>query len=147
MELFAQPENVKHLKSFYDAVARGDFTAARQYLDPNLEWMGPDVPGLWFSGTHRGPDALFKEVIEPAYGKISEFRVRMKKYYEVGDHVIALGRISGRNKMTGRELDAAVADIWTLRNGKAVRCQSCHEPAKWLEALVETPPQERRLAA
>jgi uncharacterized protein len=147
MELFAQTENVKHLKGFYDAVEQGDFTAARQYLEPTLEWVGPDAPGLWFGGTHRGPDALFKEVIEPAYGKIGEFRVRMKKFHEVGDHVIAVGRVSGRAKMTGRALDAAVAEVWTLRSGKAVRCQSYHEPAKWLEVLGETNPQAQRLAA
>ena len=147
MELFAKPESVQHLKRFYAAVARGDFTAARQYLDPNLEWVGPDEPRLWFGGTHRGPDALFKEVIEPAYGKISEFRVHMKRFYEVGDHVVVVGRISGRNKMNGRELDTAVAHIWTLRNGKAVRCRTYHEPSKWLEALGETSPQAQRLAA
>jgi len=147
MELFAEPENVKHLKSFYAAVAQGDFTAARQYLDPTLEWVGPDAPGLWFSGNHRGPDAVFKEVIEPAYGKIVEFRMRMKKFHEVGEHVIAVGRVSGRAKMTGRELDAAIAHVWTLRNGKAVRCLSYHEPAKWLEALAETNLQAQRLAA
>jgi ketosteroid isomerase-like protein len=147
MDFYSESENVKHLKSFYDAVARGDFTAARQYLDPSLEWSEPEAPGLWFGGTHRGPDAVFKEVIEPAYGKIANFQVKLKKFYEVGEHVVVLGRFRGRTKMTGKDLDAPTAHIWTLRAGKAVRFQSCQDIARWLEALSEKPPQAERLAA
>ncbi|HWI57338.1 MAG TPA: nuclear transport factor 2 family protein [Bacillota bacterium] len=147
MDLFEQPASVKHLKSFYDAVAHGDFTAARQFLDPNLEWIGPDTPGLWFSGTQRGPDAVFQGVFEPATGRIANFWLKMKKFYEVGEHVIAVGRVSGRIKMTGKELDAPVAHIWTLREGKAVRCQTYYDSARWLEALGATSQPPEQLAA
>ncbi len=147
MEFYHESDNVKRVRSFYAAIARGDFIAARQYLDPNLEWVEPTVPGLWFTGTYKGPEAVFKNVIEPTYGKIADFRIKPKKLYDVGDHVIVLGRFLGRTKMNGRELDAPTAHIWTLRNGKAVRFEAYHETSKWLQALGDTAPQTERLAA
>lgn len=144
MDFGGDSEEVKRLKSFYDNVARGDFTSARQHLEPTVEWIGPEAPGLWFGGVHRGPDAIFKEVVEPAYGRIADFRVKIKRFYEVGDHIIAVGRATGRTKMTGRELDTPVVHVWTVRNGKFTQCQTYHDVPKWLEALGQTPPQEQQ---
>ena len=99
-------DNLKLLKSFYDAASRGEFAPVRNALDPNVEWVEPNVPGLWFSGTHRGAEAVWKEVIGPTAEKIDKFRVNMKNFYAVGDHIIAIGYFHGRAKMTGKELDA-----------------------------------------
>ncbi len=139
-------DKVKHLKSFYEAVARGNFNEARQHVDPSLEWVGPEAQNLWFGGTHRGVDAIFREVFEPSYGKIADFRLKWKRFYEIGDTVIAVGRITGRAKMTSRELDSPVAHIWTLHNGKAVRCQAYEDASKWTHALAE-PATPQRMAA
>ena len=84
-------ENLKLAKSFYDAASRGDFGAVRDALDPNVEWIEPTIAGLWFGGTHRGADAVRQEVIGPAMEKFDNFRIRMNKFYGVGDHIIAKG--------------------------------------------------------
>ncbi len=147
MELFPEPEDVKRLRSFYDAVAQGDFNAARHYLDPTFEWNEPEAPGLWFAGTHHGPDAVFREVIEPTYGRIAQFELKMRKFYQIGDTVIAIGHARGRTKMTGRDLDAPVAHIWTLRNGKAVQLQAYEDVPKWLDAVEEKPQVPQQMAA
>ena len=61
---------VKTLRDFYSS-CEGDYASVT--LDPQIEWIEPDVPDLWFSGTHHGPDAVLKEVIEPAFGKVRCF--------------------------------------------------------------------------
>ena len=63
---FETMENVKRIKSFYDALAHGDVASARHVLDMNIEWIEPKAPGIWFSGTHRGAEAVFEEVLQPA---------------------------------------------------------------------------------
>ncbi len=131
-------ENIKVVKSFYKSVLNGDNESARMVLDPNVEWIERNGPSLWFSGTHRGPDEVFKKVIEPTFEKIAKFSLDIKKYYEVGDYVVVLGRFYGRGKITGKELRAPTAHIWTLRNGKAVRFEAYHDTASWLEALGAT---------
>ena len=147
MNLFAEPEAVTRLRSFYDTVARGDFHAARHYPDPEFEWVEPEEAGLWFGGSHHGADAVFREVIEPTYGRIAQFELKMGKFYEIGETVIAIGHARGRTKMTGRELDAPVAHIWTLRQGKAVHLQAYEDVAKWLDAVEEKPQAAQGLAA
>ncbi len=131
-------ENVKIIKSFYKAVMHGDNDTARRILDSNVEWIEPNVPGLWFSGTHRGPDEVFRKVMGPTSEKFSKFGVDIKKYFDVGDHVVAFGRFYGRGKMTGKDLKAATVHIWTFRDGRAVRFEAYHDTANWLEALGGT---------
>jgi ketosteroid isomerase-like protein len=140
-------ENIKLLRSFYDAASRGDFGPVRDALDPNVEWIEPVVAGLWFGGTHRGADAVRREVIAPAVEKFDNFRVKMNKFYGVGDHIIAIGYFHGRGKTTGKELDAATAHICTFRNGRIVRFEAFHDPASWLETLGLTQGEPQRMAA
>ncbi len=146
MKTHAQ-ENIRCLKAFYDAVSRGDLGLVREGLDPNVEWIEPNIPGLWFSGTHRGPDAVWKEVMAPTAEKIDGFRLKVKHFYAIGDHVLAIGYFHGRARMTGRQLDAATAHICTLRNGKIVRSEAFHDSANWLETLGLAQPEPQRMAA
>jgi ketosteroid isomerase-like protein len=124
---------VQTVRDFYGAVARGDF--ARVTLDPQIEWVEPDVPDLWFGGTHHGPDEVLKEVIEPVYERFDAFRVQCEQFLDAGDHVIVTGHFHGRGKETGLELKAKFAHIWTLRGDKAVRFQGYTDTANWLYAL------------
>ena len=145
MQTYTQ-DNLKLVKSFYDAGASGDFNKARPLLDPNVQWIEPKVSGLWFRGTHSGPEAVFKEVIEPTMSHIADFRVEISQFFPVGDHVIAIGRFTGRGKNTGKELNAATAHVWTMRNGRAVRFEAFHDEANWLQALGQQRETERMAA-
>ena len=142
-----EQQNIKLLKSFYDAASRGEFGPVRDALDPNVEWIEPNVPGLWLSGTHRGAEAVLKEVIGPTVEKVDKFRVNMKKFYAVGDHIVAIGYFRGRAKMTGKELEAATAHVCTLRNGKIMRFEAFHDTASLQETLGLVHPEAQRMAA
>jgi ketosteroid isomerase-like protein len=117
----------------YDAVARGQF--GRLALDPNIEWVEANVPDLWFAGTHHGPHAVLKEVIEPTFEKLDAFRLQCDQFLDAGDRVVVTGHFLGRGKETGIELNACFAHIWTLRGDKAVRFEGYTDTANWLYAL------------
>jgi ketosteroid isomerase-like protein len=138
MKFHSESESIERVKAFYDAADRGDLSAATQVLDPDVEWREPNVPALWFRGIHYGAEAVRREVLEPVVAKLADFSMTMKKYFEVGSHVIVIGRYQGRVKTTGKKLDAPAAHIWTLWNGKVVRFEAYHDGAKWLEAFAET---------
>jgi uncharacterized protein len=128
------PESsVKTVRDFYGAIAQGNFASIT--LDPHIEWVEPDVPDLWFSGTHYGPEAVFREVIEPTYEKFDAFHVQCDQFFDAGDHVIVTGHFQGHEKDTGIELNAPFAHVWTLRGDKAVRFQGYTDTANWLYAL------------
>ncbi|MGO8749287.1 MAG: nuclear transport factor 2 family protein [Thermoguttaceae bacterium] len=125
--------SVKTVRDVYGAFARGDFASVT--LDPQIEWIEPDVPDLWFSGTHHGPDAVLREVIEPATEKLDAFHVQCDQFLDAGDHVLVTGHFQGRGKETGVELNAPFAHVWTIHDGKAVRFQDYTDTANWLSAL------------
>jgi ketosteroid isomerase-like protein len=140
-------EYINLVKNLYQAASRGDFTHIRAALDPRVEWIEPNVSALWFSGTHRGADAVWKEVITPTGDKFERFRLDMKEFYVVGDQVIAIGYFHGRAKATGKELDAATAQVCTIRNGKIARFEAYHDTDNWLETLGLAGAESQRMAA
>jgi len=140
-------ENIDRVKSFYRAVQSRDFTAAGNLLDANVEWIEPKAEGLWFGGTHRGAKTVLQEVIQPAFDRISEFRVEANQYFDVGEYVLVLARFSGRVKETGKQLNANTAHVCTLRNGKIARFYAYHDVATLQEALGATQAEARRMAA
>ncbi len=140
-------ENITTVRHFYDGASKGELGPAREALDPNVEWIERDGPGLSSSGTHRGADAVWNELIEPSTEKFEDFRIKMNRLYAVGDHVIAIGHCRGRARATGRELNTATAHVCTLRNGKIVRFEVFHDSVKWLETLGLGQPEQQRMAA
>ena len=93
------------------------------------------MPGLWFGGTHHGPDAVLKEVIEPASEKFEAFHVQCDQFLDAGDHVVVTGHFQGRGKEKGIELNAPFAHVWKLYGNKAVRFQGYTDTANWLQAI------------
>lgn len=140
-------ENVKVIKGFYKALADNDWSLARTVLDPDIEWNEVAAPGLWFNGKRYGSDAVFKKVIDPTYGKLEGFEVKMKKFFAVGQNVIAIGHFCGRGKTTQLKLNAPTAHIWTLAEGKAVRFQGFHDALEWQVVLGTTTVQAQGMAA
>ena len=125
--------NVSLVRGFYQAITRGDF--AKLMLDPQIEWIEPEVLDLWFGGAHLGQDAVLKEVIEPTYKRFDNFRIECDEFFDAGEHVIVTGVFRGREKQTGRDLAASFAHIWTLKEGKAIRFKSFTDTASWLHTL------------
>jgi uncharacterized protein len=140
-------ENIRLVKSFYQAIQDRDLTAAGNLLDANVEWIEPRAEGLWFAGTHRGASTVFREVIEPAFDRIADFRVEADQYFDVGDYVLVWGHFYGRAKATGKELDVNTAHVYTLRNGKIVRFYAYQDVATLQDVLGVTQTGARRMAA
>lgn len=139
-------ENVKVVKEFYRAMAGDDWSAARSVLDPNVQWIEPNIAGVWFSGTHYGSTAVFKEIVETVRDKFDDFQMKMKKFFAVGDYVIVLGRIHGRSKTTELKLDTPAAYVWRISEGKAVRVEAFHDILEWQVVLGLTSMQTKLAA-
>ena len=134
--------NIKIVKDFYEGESCEGLDEMKRIFDSNVEWIEPNT--LPFGGTHRGFEAVLKEVMEPTMARFDGFKLQMTQYINSGDTVVAIGRFSGRNKQTGKQLDAATVHVLRLRKGKIVRFEGYHDTAKWLEALGTI---EQRIAA
>jgi ketosteroid isomerase-like protein len=128
-------KNLDIVKTFFEAVPKGDMDAARVVLDDNIEWIEPDVPGLWFSGVHRGADAALKEVVKPTFEYVDDFSIKADEYLDAGDVIITIGRFLGKGKKTGKKLDIPACFVCTVRGGKIIRFRAYHNTALWLDVV------------
>ncbi|MGA9636219.1 MAG: nuclear transport factor 2 family protein [Solirubrobacterales bacterium] len=119
-------EIVERLRRGYEAFNRGDFDAALEMADPEIEFVRPSaLSPVRGTDALRGwmePDAFEEQVIEPL-----ELRV-------AGNKVLVHQRNSARGAGSGVEVSNENWTVWTLNDeGLATRAEAFDQKA---EALV-----------
>ena len=76
-------------------------------------------PGAAFVGPHAVLTGVFARLPQDFDG----FRVEVSRIVAAGDTVLVEARLRATATATGKPLDAQVAHIWDLRDGKVVRFQ------------------------
>lgn len=113
-------ENVDIATRLYEQMSRGDFEAAWDIVDPDLEWeTSPNLPD---AGVYRGRErvrAFMEEQWDVVWGGVP--RVDIERAFDCGDDVLLFVRIRGHGSHTGIPLDVQIAQLVTLRDGKVVR--------------------------
>ncbi len=120
--------NVALILSVYDAFSRGNIAAVLDHLDPlaELNFEGPSA--IPWAGDRHGREgwARFFQVLGE---NLDEITVKMEPFAVQGEHVVAAGRYQARVKLTGKQIDSPLVHLWTIRNGKVVRCQELTDTA------------------
>ena len=117
--------NVEALQRGYDALNRGELSDVLELLDPDIEWHEPEPsPEV---GTHDGRES-FERFLGSWIASFEEFRVEPEQVVERGDKLIAVVRQSGRGRAGGVEIDARLAHVWTIKDGRAVSWEALADP-------------------
>jgi ketosteroid isomerase-like protein len=124
-------ENVRAVRSFYDAWARAEFPGPIELMDREIEYVNP--PGAVEPGTRRGVDA-FSGAVEKIFEGWETWEMEPEEFSAVGDQVAVTVRYRARGRASGIEVEGRESALWTLRNGKVMRYAWFHEPADALEA-------------
>jgi ketosteroid isomerase-like protein len=127
--------NIDIMKTFFEIGTKEGMEAARKVLDDNMEWIEPDVPGLWFSGIHRGAESALREVVKPTFDYVDNFSIKADEYIDADDKIIVLGKFLGTGKNTRKKLDIPFCFVCTVRNGKIIRFRAYHNTALWLDVV------------
>jgi ketosteroid isomerase-like protein len=61
--------------------------------------------------------------------------VEVEDYLDAGEWVVVILNQRGRSKATGIPVDMRFAQVWTLRDGQAIRMQMYASPEEALEAV------------
>ena len=123
--------NLEIVRSIYAAYQRRDFAAFFAVLDPEIEVR--QTRQLPWGGEYRGYDRvreLFTQVAE-----LTETQPTPEEYVESGETVVAIGRLRGRARATGKPIDLRIVHAWTLRDGRVIRYDAYMDAPKMLEAL------------
>jgi ketosteroid isomerase-like protein len=128
-------KNVETVERFYEALNRDDLTAAFDQLpfsedDFELDMsrsVNPDRTGIFRTREEAERAlALFLE----AWSDVEWFA---NEYVDAGDTVIRVGGIRVLGRGSGIEIDAAGAQVWEFRDGKAVAVRQCQSKEQALE--------------
>lgn len=109
------------LERAFEAFNRGDLDAAVADIAPDCEYVATGaVPGA--TGTYRGPEG-YRRFIEWLVDQFDDARVELTEALDAGDQVVVGVTNRGRGKRSGAEASWEIWQVWTVRDGRAVRGQ------------------------
>jgi len=129
-------ENIEIVKQLMDAFDRRDIDALVALATPDLEWFpvfAARVEGDVYRG-RRGIEAFLGDLGETW----EEFRPMPEQYRDLGDRVLALGRLKTRGRSSGVPVDSPWAGIYDLRGGAVSRIRTFLDHDEALQAAEVT---------
>lgn len=119
----SQP-NVLTITDFYAAFARGDVAAALDAMAPDIHWLEAENYPYADGNPYIGPEAVLKGVLERVPAEWDEFVVEVDRIMDAGQgRVVSTGRYKGIFRATGKRIDAQMAHIWTVADGRITSFQ------------------------
>ena len=120
-------EDREALRLVYQAYNRGDWTGALCGLHRDIEWKTTRT------GTHRGHEEVmrfFEDMREP----FEEVVVEPDEWFDHGERIVVFLRIRARPRGSDAVAENRVGHLWTMRDGKAIRCETFPRREDALEA-------------
>ena len=117
-----------------DAYHRWEVEPVIELLDPEVEWR-PAIPMLLggeatvYCG-HDGVRTMFGEIRD----SFAEIQIEFSEIRDLGDRVLAVGRMRTRGATSGVETETPWAYLAELRNGKGFRIQTFMDPGEALRS-------------
>jgi ketosteroid isomerase-like protein len=136
-----RPDNVARLREGFDAMNAGDEQRILAFAHPDFEMVVP--PELSAEpDTYRGHEGIrrYFELFDDAMEGV---RFEAERLWEAGDAVVALVKLTARGKQTGIPVEQRLAQVWTMREGRALRAQPFPTLAEALAAAGLDPAQLR----
>jgi ketosteroid isomerase-like protein len=112
-------ENVELVRTTMESFNLEGVDAIAEQIDPDFETTTPASLSVE-PDTYRGPEGV-RRWFDAWEGTMDEVRFDVDELVDAGDRVVAVSRMVARSHTTGLELEQAVALVWTLRDGRAVR--------------------------
>ena len=132
-------DNVAIVRGAYEAFARGDVAAVLAVLDENIEWHEAEHITYWPGGPFVGPQAVLDGLLARIPQDFDGFAIDVGRVVGCGDTVLVEARYHATARATGKPLDAQVAHVWDLRDGKVVHWQQYSDTWQFAEVTGVVP--------
>ncbi len=117
-------QNTAVIDGLYKAFSAGDIPAVLGAMDANIVWMEAEGNAYADGNPYIGPDAVLNGVFARVGAEWDNFKLNNIQLHEMSnDKVLATLRYTGKYKKTGKSIDAQVAHLWTLKDGKIIAFQ------------------------
>lgn len=135
-EIEAAYVNKQIVQSGYDFFEKGEVPAFLALLDPKVEWNEAENFIYASKKPYKGIDATVKGVFEPIGAEWDYWKLTNLQLNEMSNgQVLATGRYKAKHKKTGKKLNAQMAHVWTLKNGKVTKFQQYTDTKQAAEAV------------
>ena len=115
-----------------DDFARGDYAAALERLDEEIEFVSP--PDIIGGGrSWRGRKGV-QEGMRSFMGTWDDYRYEVRNVIDCGDDVLVEAWQHGRGKGSGVEVSEPIYTVYTVREGRVIRYRLFRDRARAVEA-------------
>jgi ketosteroid isomerase-like protein len=127
-------ENVEMFRRGADAYNRRDVEALLNTVDPEVEWHPLLQVLLGGEATvYRGHEGV-RELLLDFDEAFAELQADLTEVRDLGERVLAIGRLRGRGKESGVETESEIVWLVEFKDGKGVRVREYLDPEEALEA-------------
>ena len=127
-------ENVEAFKRATDALNRRDTEAMLEEAHLEVEWHSALLAPLEGDAVvYRGLEGV-RRLRQDVDEVFAEFRVDYPDIRDLGNRLLAIGRVRARGTESGAEIESAVGSVVDFRDGKAIRVWPYLDPKEALEA-------------
>jgi uncharacterized protein len=127
-------ENVEAVKRGIEAFNREDVEGILEELDAEVEFQATLQVMLGGAATvYRGHEGI-RELLRDLDSAFAELHIGITEIRDLGERVVGIGRIRGRGKESGAEVESPYGIVVELKNGKGVQVSDYLDPQEALEA-------------
>lgn len=128
--------NMAIIQKIYADFAKGDVPALGAAMDPKVEWNEAENFPYADGNPYIGFDAIVEGIFARIGGEWDNWTVSNPKFSQMSnDKILMEGRYTGKFKKTGRSVNAQVAHIWTLKDGKIINFQQYTDTKQVADAV------------
>ncbi len=128
-------ENVEVVRSFYEAIRRGDVGTVLGLMDPQVEWNEAENFLYADRSPYIGPDQILNGVFMRLMSEWEGFKAIPEQFIGMGDTVAVTGRYQGTYRETGKSVNAQLVHVYTVKDGKLVKFQQYTDTAQFRDAV------------
>lgn len=110
--------NIDIVRAHYAVSAQGNIGAMMADVSPQVRWT--EMAGFPCAGTWVGPQAVAENVFAVLGRDWIGYRFELQSLIDGGEHIVGIGAYHGTYRATGKAMQARVAHIWHLQDGKIV---------------------------
>jgi ketosteroid isomerase-like protein len=125
-------DNVEVVRRILEAWEQGRSPADDGLLDEEVEWV--NAPEAVEPGTRRGIRA-FEAAAANVVESFENVRLEVDRLIPYGDRVLMIGTLVVRGRESSAELRQPIGQVWTLREGRALRVELTTDPQGTRTAL------------
>ena len=126
-------ENVDVVHRIAVALGQRDLAVFLDLTDPAVEWHS-SISVVSEGGAYHGHDGV-RQYVSDVEDTFESLEATVDRVLDVGDVVIAVGRLHYRGKVSGIETEAPMGWVYRFRQGKVVYLRAFRDPEQALEAV------------